>query len=149
MNAERLYADVRMLGRVELGPMLDSERGLVYDGFIRGWTDAQGHGKGTRHHAAYAASAANHIEALLQRASVLVARDAECQALAYGWCMYDGNIDAVHWTSVKQAFRRQGIARLMLRAVEPSAYTHRSRFDALAQRMGLEYRPLSGQRRVG
>lgn len=139
------YAEVPRLGVVEVGEMLPSERGLVLDGFVKGYADALGHGPGKPHHGAYKAHCAKHVETLLERANVLVARDAECQALAYGWCCYEPGV--VHWTAVKQAFRRRGIGRLLLQAAAPKAYTHRSRFDELAARLGLEYRPLTAERR--
>jgi len=140
------FASVPELGRVAFGPMLESERGLVLHSFVHGYVDALGHGakSGSPHRHAYLASFGHEAERLLDAgADVIVARDSECDARAYGWVMFDAPRDAVHWVSVKQDFRRLQLGSLLLQAAFPhgaSWYTLRSRFDQKAEALGMRYR---------
>ena len=145
-----VYFTSRGLGRVEIGPMRDSERSLVCSSWVHSVVDAMGHGtrSGSKHRHAYMASMGYEVDAEMARAStvVLVARDAECQARAYGWIAGDDSYipGTLLWCFVKHDHRREGVARSLLDALAReldgvSKYARRSRHDALAERAGLTY----------
>lgn len=142
-----MYVTLPVLGRVEIGPMRMCERAFVAKSWVHGLAEAAGQGRGKPHHGAYLVSMGIHVDRVLagRDARVMVARDAECSALAYGWLCCDG--DAVHWCAVKQAFRRHGVAAALLESAgEPRWYTHRSRHDELAKSHGLQYLPYAERR---
>lgn len=145
---QKHYVTLPIVGRVELGAMLPSERNLVLSSWAQGLTDAAGHGpkSGSRHRDVYMERNGKLVEELLAEADVCVARDAEDQALAYGWCCSDG--DVVHWVSVKRTFRRLGFAGVLLPR-EARHYSFRSRFDEIAERHGLTLKPFDCRRRAG
>lgn len=145
------YATVPDLGRVEFGPMQEGERSFVVHSLVHGYVDAQGHGQrsGSPHRHAYLSSTGQLADRLMLDASVIVARDAECQARAYGWIAYDAAREAVHWISVKRDHRRLQLATLLLEAAFPggaSWYTLRSRFDKKAESLGMRYMPMKGRK---
>jgi GNAT superfamily N-acetyltransferase len=145
------------LGEVEVSERKASERGLVCASWIRGCVDAWGHGtrSGSKHRQVYLEQVGTAVERLLERTGVvtLVARDPECSALAYGWVCFEPQAELVHWTYTKAAYRRSGLARLLLgcaREYGPlTGYSMRSLHDALAERAGLSYVPMKGTRRAG
>lgn len=151
---ERYYATLPKLGRVEVGEMLPTERGLVLNNWTQQLTEHQGHGQrsGSKHRHVYLTSNGQHTERLAESSTVLVARDAECAALAYGWIaagIVHGQL-ALHWACTKSAYRRMGVARLLFDAMEQHQgelkhFTHHSYHDAIAKRFGLTY--LSPQRK--
>lgn len=150
------YATVGSLGRVEVSPMRLSERSLVLHSWTESLVDAMGHGprSGSKHRHAYLVSVGREVEALTKGSThVLVARDAECAARAYGWIAgaYVGHLGALHWCFTKRDHRGEGVARLLVSALrnelgELSVYTHKSRHNALCERMGLRFQPLEGKR---
>lgn len=85
---------------------------------------------------------------------LLAARDPDAPAVVLGWICAEpaqqGGV-LVHYAYVKQAYRRQNIAkRLLLAALEHYAsedgglfYTHRTASHAVADRYGLEYLPIA------
>jgi hypothetical protein len=156
-NAARAYENVDQLGRIEIGPMLASEHNLVRNSFTEGLADSRGYGPATvkgnaalkarRERHAQLVTAGQEVERLLRRADVLVARDAECESLAYSWICFERALSAVHWASTKSAFRRMGLARLLLKAALPTgarAFSFSTRFDAVGWRHGLTYLPPEG-----
>jgi GNAT superfamily N-acetyltransferase len=146
---QRRYVTLRLVGRVEVGLMRPSERNLVLSSWTQGLADAAGHGRnsGSRHRDVYLARFGRLVEDTLSLPElvVLVARDAEDQALAYGWGAFSG--DTVHWLSVKRAFRKLGVAHALL----PSGMRYHAwstRFDDVAKRYGLSLRPMETRRRT-
>jgi GNAT superfamily N-acetyltransferase len=151
------------LGEVEVSERKASERGLVCASWIRGCVDAWGHGtrSGSKHRQVYLEQVGGVVERLLERPGVvtLVARDPECSALAYGWVCFEPQLELVHWTYTKAAYRRSGLARLLMQEARDAAwertgailsgYSMRSLHDALAERAGLSYVPMKGTRRAG
>ena len=144
------YRQHRTLGVVEVSPMRPSERSFVADNWVEGVVEAQGHGRrsGSRHRHAYLVAAGRAVDAHLRdpNVSVLVARDAECGPRAYGWIAGLGH--TLLWTCVKRDHRREGLAHILLAALTrelgaPRYFAVRSRHDALAERVGLQHRPLT------
>lgn len=151
------YATIRGLGRVEVGAMRLSEKSFVLNSWVQSQVDGMGHGaaSGSKHRHAYLASVGYFCDELVRSSAtaVLVARDAECAARAYGWIAggYVGHIGAAHWCFVKRDHRREGVATLLLEALRReldgvSAYTHKSRHNALCERKGLTFQALQGKR---
>lgn len=150
----RSYYEHDSLGRVEIGPMRPTERSLVADSWVHGYADAQGHGpkSGSPHRHAYLAAFGRELDALLldPEVTILVARDAECEARAFGWgAAVDGT---VLWVSTKRDHRKEGVARMLFTELErecgPFTYFGlRSRHDGLAERAGLQFRPYQGRRK--
>ena len=94
------------------------------------------------------------VAEILTRAEVLVARDAERPELLYGFIAYETLPDAlcIQFVYVKRDWRRQGIAAALLNAAVAHAirdgvdidtaklvYTHKTRFDAVAERLGFKH----------
>jgi hypothetical protein len=150
----RSYYEHDSLGRVEIGPMRDSERALVADSWVHGRVDAAGHGpkSGSSQRGIYLAAFGRELDAVLQDPEVviLVARDAECAPRAFGWgAAVDGT---VLWVSTKRDHRREGVARLLFQELEhecgPFTYFgFRSRHDALAESLGLQFRAYEAPRK--
>lgn len=142
------YVTLPIVGRVELGAMWPGERNLVLSSWAQGLADAAGHGptSGSRHRKVYLERFHEMVEDQLSIVGTLVrvARCAEDQVLAYGWCCWSG--DTVHWCSTKRAFRRLGMAAALL-PEGARHYSRRSRFDAVAERHGLTLRPMPLARR--
>jgi GNAT superfamily N-acetyltransferase len=138
------FATLRQLGRVEFGPMRDDERNLVLSSWTASLVDSMGHGvrSGSKHRHAYLVSMGKLVDGLFERGLVLVARDAECQALAYGWVCGAGA--DLHWSFTKAAYRRLGVAAHLFAALQDELgplerYTLRSRHSAVCERYGLRY----------
>lgn len=148
IGQSRAYLTFRVIGRVEFGPMQPGERNFVKATWTEGLTDAAGHGRmsGSRHRDVYQERNWRLVEdlLLLPDTQVVVARDAEDKALAYGWCAWAG--DTVYWVSVKRAFRRLGLGHALL-PEGARHYTWPTRFDEVAKRRGLSLRPLEVRRR--
>lgn len=144
------YATLRQLGRVEFGRMRADERGLVLASWTQSVVDGMGHGprSGSKHRHHYLVSVGRTVDDLFAESTVLVARDADCAALAYGWIAGSG--DCVHWCFSKGAYRRMGVAAHLFEALkvelgELTTYTLRSRHGALAERAGLRYADSRGK----
>jgi GNAT superfamily N-acetyltransferase len=152
MRSDLRYATLPELGRVQFGPMLESERALVLHSFVEGYVFALGHGPKSEstHRNAYLVSFGKDADRLLESgADVIVARDDECPARAFGWVMFNEELDAVHWVSVKRDFRRMGLASLLLQAAFPrgaSWYTLKSKHNARAAALGMRYLASEGKR---
>lgn len=138
------YATLPQLGRVEFGPMLPTERALVLASWTQSLVDSMGHGvrTGSPHRGVYLAATGKLVDGLFADSTVLVARDAECQALAYGWMAADPPL--LHWTFTKGAYRRLGVAAYLFQAMTETAgelglYSTQSRHSALAEKYGLRY----------
>lgn len=150
------YGTIGSLGEVEIGPMRQSERSFVLSSWTESLVDAMGHGvrSGSRHRHAYLVSTGRDIERLTKGSTLLlVARDAECEARAYGWIAgaYVGQLGALYWCFTKRDHRREGVARALFDALrdelgELSIYTHKSRHSTLCERLGLRFQALEGKR---
>ncbi len=150
----RSYYEHDSLGRVQIGPMRESERALVLDSWIHGRVDAEGHGprSGSPHRHAYLSMYGRELESAAcdPEVVILVARDAECEARAFGWgAAVDGSL---LWISTKRDHRREGVARMLVTELEhecgPFTYFgFHSRHDAIAERLGLQFRAYEAARK--
>lgn len=92
------------------------------------------------------------VERLLKRCDVLVATHADTPDLILGWCVAERHSDAllVHFAYVKSAFRRLGVASLLLAGFgwgrgQPLHYTHHVAFTKThGRRMGAVFNPYLG-----
>jgi ribosomal protein S18 acetylase RimI-like enzyme len=64
------------------------------------------------------------VEALTERCAIAIACDTEDTDVVFGWLAYEGGV--VHFCYVREAMRRQGIARSLLgdKADVAQQYTH-------------------------
>lgn len=146
---ERAYVQIPKLGTVELGPMADNERNLV----VATWAHSHRLEHTRMPKSAYFAWQRERIDRVLERPVLaLVARDAECNGLAYGYVVAErlGPVVALHWVHCKEGYRRQGVGNALLAEAlvrigadaREVVYTHKSRFDGKAKAMGMRHVPL-------
>jgi hypothetical protein len=146
------YVTVPGIGRVELGPWIDNEHNLVVATWAQAYRlEPSGSLRFKRMpKSAYFSWQRERIDRVLARTPlVLVARDAECSALAYGYAVAErvGKSAVVHWVHCKEGYRRKGIgnallAELLLRLGQGATevlYTHRTRFDDKASALGMRH----------
>lgn len=152
------YATVGSIGRIEIGTLRQIERNFVLSSWVQSQVDAMGHGERTqsKHRHAYLTTVGKDVEEIMRGGATtfLVARDAECAARAYGWIAggYLGHRGALYWCFVKRDHRREGVARVLLAALQREldgvqVYSLKSRHSALCERLGLTYQPLNEGRR--
>jgi hypothetical protein len=109
-----------------------------------GWSDA-----------AYYAWADLHIEQLLPRCQVLVARPPDWSEGVLAWVASEQRGDAwvLHWAYCKELFRRQGLVSQLIEAQHargPRLYSAKSfaaGADGLVRKFGLRFAPEASNRR--
>lgn len=136
-----------MTVRVSIGPMKGSEVGFVLSAWKKSLRQTPANAQLPSK--VFFDRANVEVDEILAGASVLVARDEENPAFAYGFIAYEtrGDDICVHWCSCRHGFRRQGLARKLLAAALEGTvdggeqiYTAKTRFDAVAERYGFAYR---------
>jgi GNAT superfamily N-acetyltransferase len=131
---------------LQIGPMRASEVGFVCKAWKFGLKDSP-----TNHQLpgrVFFARANAEVDEILAGATVLVARDPENADFAYGFVAFETTPDTLilHWVYVRDGFRRQKVALQLLSAAAEHTdefcdriYTPKTRFDAVAERMGFRH----------
>lgn len=145
----------------EAAPAMQFRRGvpadarLIYDSWLRSQWQLDARHKMTR--AVFFPMQRSRIERLLQRSSVVVAYHRAEASEALGYIVLEANhalsTAAVHWLYVKQPYRRLGVARQLICAVQALTgatflqHTHKSdaRAKKLAQRFGSTFNPYAAE----
>lgn len=83
------------------------------------------------------------LEALLQRSIVKVACLVEDQDVILGYIVLSNDVNTIHWVFIKQAFRKQGIAK-SLTPKNARVYSHFSDLGlSLAKKLNYVFNPFS------
>jgi ribosomal protein S18 acetylase RimI-like enzyme len=131
-----------MESEVSLRPAHAADTAFVVDSWLKSFRSSSGDVPGP----IYWRSHREVVDALLQRANVLVACNPEDASQIFGWAAFEkrAGVLVLHYLYVKEPFRRYGIATRLLRTLSAKGcqYTHHTKaFARMARTWRAHFNP--------